>query len=150
MVSRTTIVRLICYTIFATVSLALVILLFSKSHSGFGSPWIIGYAIFAALIIVIQNRRPEGEGSHSTRRLRLCRQPGHRHVRIVPVRLPVLLRHREFRPGKSQLRQSRPEVAVPARPARAAKVSWRLPRSRHCVGVTLKLASLRWPPAARA
>jgi hypothetical protein len=63
MVSRTTITRIISYSIFAAVSLALIILLFSKSPAGFGSPWIIGYAIFFALILIIQNRRPEGEGT---------------------------------------------------------------------------------------
>jgi hypothetical protein len=62
MVSRTTMVRLISYGIFATVSLALVILWFLKSPAGFRSAWIISYAIFFALFIVIQNRLPEGEG----------------------------------------------------------------------------------------
>jgi hypothetical protein len=62
MVSRTTMVRLISYGIFATVSLALVILWFLKSPAGFRSVWIISYAMFFALFIVIQNRLPEGEG----------------------------------------------------------------------------------------
>jgi hypothetical protein len=62
MVSRTTMVRLISYGIFATVSLAFVILWFLKSPAGFRSVWIISYAIFFALFIVIQNRLPEGEG----------------------------------------------------------------------------------------
>lgn len=63
MVSRTTIVRLICYSIFAAVSLALVILMFYKNTAGFRPSWIIGVVITFTLIIVIQNRRPEGEGT---------------------------------------------------------------------------------------
>ena len=65
MISRTTIVRLIGYSIFATVSLALLILLFYKNSAGsLILPFpIIGAVIAVALIVVIQNRRPEGEGS---------------------------------------------------------------------------------------
>jgi|WetSurMetagenome_2_1015567.scaffolds.fasta_scaffold184622_2 hypothetical protein len=65
MISRTTIVRLINYSIFATVSLALLILFFYKNSAGsriLPSP-IIGIAIFVALIIIMQNRLPEGEGT---------------------------------------------------------------------------------------
>jgi hypothetical protein len=62
MVSRTTIVRLISYSIFATVFLALVILMFYKNTAGFRPSWIISYTVIFALIIVIQNRLPEGEG----------------------------------------------------------------------------------------
>jgi hypothetical protein len=67
MISRTTIVRLISYSIFTTVSLALLILLFYKNSAGsrtlpFPFP-IIGIAIFVALIIILQNRLPEGEGT---------------------------------------------------------------------------------------
>src|SRR4051812_21098148 len=35
--------------------------------------------------------------------VRLHCQPGHWDVRLVPVRLPLLLRHAEFRAGSSQL-----------------------------------------------
>ena len=65
MISRTTIVRLIGYSIFATVSLALLILLFYKNSAGSRIlPFpIIGAAIVIALIIIMQNRLPEGEGT---------------------------------------------------------------------------------------
>ena len=64
MISRTTIIRLISYSIFATVSLALVILLFLKDPGSRTFPFpIIGASMAVALIVVIQNRRPEGKGS---------------------------------------------------------------------------------------
>jgi|WetSurMetagenome_2_1015567.scaffolds.fasta_scaffold534867_1 hypothetical protein len=63
MVSRKTVVRLICYSVFAAVLLALIIFIFYKNSTGFRSSWIISYAVFFTLIIVIQNRRPEGEGT---------------------------------------------------------------------------------------
>lgn len=65
MISKTTIMRLIGYSIFATVSLALLILLFYKNSAGSRTlPFpIIGIAIVFALIFILQNRLPEGEGT---------------------------------------------------------------------------------------
>jgi hypothetical protein len=63
MVSRTTIVRLIGYSIFAAVSLALVTLLFYKNPARFSTSLIIIYFVMFTLIILIQNQRPEGEGT---------------------------------------------------------------------------------------
>jgi hypothetical protein len=63
MVSRATILRVASYGIFATVSLALIILLFFKNPAEIGSFWIIYYAMFLALLFVIQNRRSEGKGT---------------------------------------------------------------------------------------
>jgi hypothetical protein len=62
MVSRTTIVRLISYSIFVTVALALVVLIFYKNPSGFRVSWLISCALMVTLIIVIQNRRTESTG----------------------------------------------------------------------------------------
>jgi hypothetical protein len=65
MISKTTIIRLISYSIFVTVSLALLILLFYKTLAETRTlpfPIIIGPAIVVALIIIMQNRLPEREG----------------------------------------------------------------------------------------